>query len=211
LSDKSLYAAFTEAPLEDALRRAYASRQDFQAALADVHAAEYSRKAAVAGYYPTLSFDGDYGAAGQHPSTNSHGVFDVRGTLTVPIFQGNSVHGDVLKADARLAQAREQLENLRAQIDADVRTAYFNLQSSAEQVAVAQSNVGLAEETLKQSSDRFAAGVTDTVEVVQSQETVASAHEQYISSLYAYNYAKISLARALGLAEAGVKEFLKGK
>ena len=211
LTDKSLYAPFSEFPLEDALKRAYASRQDFQAALADVHAAEYSRKAAVAGYYPTLSFDADYGAAGEHPSTSSHGVFDVRGTLTIPIFQGNSVHGDILKADARLTQAREQLDNLRAQIDADVRTAYFNLQSSAEQVAVAQSNIGLADETLRQSSDRFAAGVTDTVEVVQAQETVASAHEQYISSLYAYNYAKISLARALGLAEEGVKEFFKGK
>jgi outer membrane protein TolC len=49
------------------------------------------------------------------------------------------------------------------------------------------------------------------VEVVQSQQAVASAHEQYISSLYSYNYAKISLARALGTAEAAVKEFFKGK
>jgi outer membrane protein TolC len=49
------------------------------------------------------------------------------------------------------------------------------------------------------------------VEVVQSQETVASAHEQYISSLYNYNYAKISLVRALGIAEQGVKEFFRGK
>jgi len=211
LTDKSLYAPFSGMPLEDALKRAYASRQDFQAALAEVHAAEYSRKAAVAGYYPTLTFDADYGAAGQHPATSSHGVFDVRGTLTIPIFQGNSVHGDILKADAQLTQSRERLEDLRAQIDADVRTAFFNLKSSAELVAVARSNVGLAEETLRQSSDRFAAGVTDTVEVVQAQEGVASAHDQYISSLYAYNYAKIYLARALGLAEEGVKEFFQGK
>jgi outer membrane protein TolC len=49
------------------------------------------------------------------------------------------------------------------------------------------------------------------VEVVQSQEAVASAHEQYISSLYSYNFAKISLARALGLAEQGVKEYFKGQ
>jgi hypothetical protein len=46
---------------------------------------------------------------------------------------------------------------------------------------------------------------------VQSQETVASAHEQYISSLYNFNFAKISLARALGIAEAGVKEYFKEK
>jgi outer membrane protein TolC len=78
-------------------------------------------------------------------------------------------------------------------------------------VNVAQSNIDLAEQTLTQSRDRFSAGVTDTVEVVQSQEAVASSHEQYISSLYDYNYAKISLVRALGTAEAGVKEYFKGK
>jgi outer membrane protein TolC len=100
---------------------------------------------------------------------------------------------------------------LRAKIDADIRTALLNLQSSAELVNVARSNIDLAEETLSQSRDRFAAGVTDSVEVVQSQEAVASAHEQYISSLYTYNYAKISLARALGMAEEGVKAYFQGK
>jgi outer membrane protein TolC len=116
-----------------------------------------------------------------------------------------------LQADARLEQSRERLDNLRAQIDSDVRTALLNLQSSADQVNVARSNIDLAEETLVQSRDRFRAGVSDTVEVVQSQELVASAHEQYISSLYSYNFAKISLARALGVAEEGVKEYFKEK
>jgi outer membrane protein TolC len=210
LTDKSPYEPFEGMTLEDALKHAYASRSDYQAALADTRAAEYARKAAKAGYLPSLSFDADYGAGGAHPS-NATQVFDVKGTLSIPIFLGGSVHGQVLEADALLQQSRERLENLRAQIDADVRTALFNLESSAEQVAVARSNIDLAEETLRQSRDRFSAGVTDTVEVVQSQEAVASAHEQYISSLYNFNFAKISLARSLGLAENGVKQYFKGK
>ena len=156
-----------------------------------------------------VAFD-NVGAAGAHPSTATQ-VFDVRGTLSIPIFQGGSVHGDVLQADARLQQTRERLDNLRAQIDSDIRTVLLNLQSSEELVNVARSNIDLAEETLLQSRDRFSAGVTDTVEVVQSQEAVASAHERYISSLYSYNFAKISMARALGLAEQGVKEYFKGQ
>ena len=209
-TDKSPYQPFEGITVDEALKRAYASRSDFQAAMTDVRAAEFSRKAAVAGYYPSLSFDADYGTGGAHPSTATQ-VFDVRGTLSIPIFQGGSVHGDVLQAEARLEQSRERLENLRAQIDSDVRTALLNLQSSADQVNVARSNIDLAEETLVQSRDRFGAGVTDTVEVVQSQEEVASAHEQFISSLYNYNFAKISLARALGIAEEIVKEYFKGK
>jgi len=210
LTDKVLYQEFEALSLEDALRRAYASRSDYQAALADLRAAEFSRKAAFAGHFPSLSLNGDYGAAGSHPS-DATTVYDVRGVLSIPIFQGGSVHGDVLQADARLTQSRERLANLRAQIDSDVRVALLNLQSSSQLVAVARSNIDLADSALTQSTDRFRAGVTDTVEVVQAQQAVASAHEQYISSLYSYNYAKISLARVMGVAEEGVKEYFKGK
>jgi outer membrane protein TolC len=209
-TDKSPYRPFESMTIDEALKRAYASRSDYLAAMTDVRAAQFSRKAAVAGYYPSLAFNADYGTAGAHPSTAGQ-VFDVRGTLSIPIFQGGSVHGEILQADARLEESRERLDNLRAQIDSDIRTALLNLQSSAEQVNVARSNIDLAEETLVQSRDRFSAGVTDTVEVVQSQESIASAHEQYISSLYSYNIAKISLARALGIAEMGVKEYFKEK
>jgi len=211
LNDKSPYEPFAGITVEEALKRAYESRSDYQAALADLRAAEYSRKAAVAGYYPAINFSADYGLAGTYPDVSTHGVFDVRGTLTIPIFQGGRVHGDIVEADARLKQSRDRAENLRAQIDQDVRTALFNVQSAEEEVAVSQSNIELADQSLAQSEDRFRAGVTDTVEVVQAQEAVASAHESYISSLYEDNYAKISLARALGLAEEGVKDYLKGK
>ena len=210
LADKTPYQPFAGMSVDDALKRAYDSRSDFQAALADVRAAEYSRKAAQAGYLPSVSLSADYGIAGTVPNITTHGVFDARGTLTIPIFQGGRVHGDVLEADARLEQSRQRLENLRAQIDQDVRAALLNLESGEEQVAVCESNVDLAEQTLAQARDRFRAGVTDTVEVVQAQEAVASAHENYISSLYQDNYAKISLARALGLADQGVTEFFKG-
>ena len=209
LTDKSPYQPFESVTLDEALKRAYESRSDYRAAQADVRAAEFSRKAATAGYFPSLSFGMDYGAAGSHPSTATD-VYDIRGNLSIPIFLGGQVHGNVLQAQARLEQSRERLEDLRAQIDADVRTALLNIQSSAEQVAVARSNIDLAEQTLAQSRDRFTAGVTDTVEVVQSQEAVASAHEQYITSLYNFNFAKISLARAFGLAEEGVKAYFKG-
>jgi len=210
LTDKSPYAPLETMTVEEAERKAYESRSDFQAALAQVRAAEYAQRAAKAERYPTLSASADYGLAGSYDTLTTTNVFDVRGTLNIPIFTGGKIHGDVLQAEAQLHQDQERLENLRAQIDSDVRTALLNLESSSEQVSVARDNINLAEETLRQSRDRFSAGVTDTVEVVQAEESVASAHENYISSLYDYNYAKISLARAMGMAEDGVKEYFKG-
>lgn len=210
LTDKSPYQPMENIAVNEALSLAYTSRSDYRAAASDVRAAELSRKAAVGGYLPSLSFEADFGKGGAHPSTSTR-VYDLRGTLSIPIFTGNKVHGDIQQADARLERAREHLDNLRAQIESDVRTALLNLQSSAEQVNVARSNIDLADQTLTQSRDRFTAGVTDTVEVVQSQEAVASAHEQYISSLYSYNFAKISLIRALGNGERGVEKYFQGK
>jgi len=210
LSDKAPYQPLAALGLEQSLERAYVSRSDYQAALQQARAAEHFRKAAAAEYFPTVDVAGNYGDIGVTPG-NSHGTFQVAGTLRIPIFQGGKVHGDVLQAEATLRQSRQQLENLRGQIDYDVRTALLDLAAAADQVEVARSSVDLADQTLVQARDRFAAGVTDNLEVVQAQETVAAANENYISSLYAHNLAKVALARAIGYAEEGVKQYLQSK
>jgi outer membrane protein TolC len=175
-----------------------------------MHAAELARRAASAEYYPTLSFDGNYGVGGPMPD-RTHGSFEVMGSLKVPIFQGGKTHGDVLQADSNLANSRAQLANLKSQIDQDVRDALFDVQSATDQVTVARSNLDLASQTLDQARDRFSAGVTDNIEVVQAQDALAAANESLISSLFNYNVARISLARSEGIAETGVMQYLKGR
>lgn len=210
LTSTAPYEPLATAPLEEDLRRAYMMRPDYLAAAQQLRAAEETRRAATAEHYPNLTMGGDYGDAGIRPGS-SHGVFQVGATLNIPIFAGGKIHADVLEAEATLRQSRQQLENLRGQIDYDVRAARLDLESAAEQVEVARSSVDLANQTLIQARDRFAAGVTDNLEVVQAQESVAQANESYISSLYQHNLAKIELARAIGFAEEGVKLYLQGK
>jgi outer membrane protein TolC len=196
--------------LEEDLQRAYATRPDYLAAAQQVRSSEKFRRAATAEYYPTVDLEGNYGVAGASAG-NSHGVFQAAATLSIPIFAGGKTHSDVLEAEATLRQSRQQLENLRGQIDYEVRSARLDLAAAADQVEVARSSVDLATQTLEQAKDRFAAGVTDNLEVVQAQESLASANESYISSLYAHNLAKISLAKAVGFAEEGVKQYLQRK
>ena len=210
LTEKAPYQAMTPLSVDQYLQRAYASRSDYQAAQAQVRAAELSRRAATAGHYPSLDVNANYGDIGVNPA-HSNGTWQVDGGLNIPIFAGGKVHSDVLEADAQLKQARSQLNDLRGRIDYEVRASLLDLSSAAEQVEVARSSVDLAEQTLTQSEDRFTAGVTDNLEVVQAQESVAGAHESYIQSLYAHNLAKIELARAIGDAEQGVKRYLKGE
>ena len=209
LTEKAPYQELSALPLETYLQRAYAARYDYQAAMAQVRAAELSRTAAKAGRYPTIDLNANLGDIGVTPS-QSNGTWQVNGGINIPIFAGNRVHSDVLEADAQLKQARSQLGDLRGRIDYQVRTALLDLNAAAEQVAVARSSVDLAEQALMQSQDRFTAGVADNLEVVQAQEAVASAHESYIQSLYFHNLSKVELAHAIGDAEQGVKRYLKG-
>ncbi|MBZ5614297.1 MAG: TolC family protein [Acidobacteriia bacterium] len=210
LADKAPYEAFPIPDLETSLQRAYSLRSDYQAAQRRVAAAQLERNAATAGYFPTFDFAANYGEIGKVPG-DVLPTYMVAGTLNIPIFQGGKVHGDVLKAEASLRQAQAQMADVRGQVDQDIRNALLDLKSSSDQVEVAQSSVNLAEQALTQSQDRFSAGVTDNLEVIQAQEAVATAHENLISSLYLHNLAKVSFARALGRAEEGVREYLRGK
>jgi outer membrane protein TolC len=209
LTEKAPYQALAPMSLDTYLQRAYAGRADYQAAMAQVRAAELSRKAASAGHYPTLDIDANFGGMGVTPA-HSNGTWQVNGGFNIPIFAGNRTHSDVIEADAQLKQARSQLGDLRGRIDYEVRTALLDLNAAADQVAVARSSVDLAEQELTQSQDRFTAGVADNLEVVEAQQAVASAHETYIQSLYSHNLAKVALAYAIGDAEHGVKQYLKG-
>lgn len=210
LTTPSAYSPMQEVTYDQVLRDAYNNRPDYKEALASVRAAEERRRAVAAERYPTLSFDGNFGDIGLTPS-NSHETFSVAGTVTIPLFEGGKIHGETIQADAALKRQQEQLANLKAQIEYDVRTALMNLKTAADQVAVAQSNVALAGQTLTQARDRFSAGVTDNIEVVQAQDAVANANESYISSLYQDNLAKVALARAAGVAETAVLQYLGGK
>jgi outer membrane protein TolC len=210
LSTLAPYEPLAAASLEDDLRRAYLSRPDYLAAAEQLRAAEEMRRAATAEHYPTLSIAGNYGAAGVNVGI-SHNVYSIGATLGIPIFPGGKIHADVLQAEAALRQSRQQLDNLRGQIDYEVRSARLDLNAAADQVEVARSSVDLANQTLIQARDRFTAGVTDNLEVVQAQDSVAAANENYISSLYSHNIAKVQLAKAIGNAEEGVRQYLQSK
>jgi outer membrane protein TolC len=210
LTDTVPYTPLEGVSLDKALQDAYSSRPDYTSAQEGVRAAGLSRKAAVAENFPTVTSAADYGDIGPNFG-NSHGTFTASASVNVPIFQGTRVKADVLEADATLQQKNAELENLKGRIDQDVRDAFFDLDSASELVKVARSNTDLARETLAQAQDRFGAGVTDNIEVVQAQESVSSADQAYISSLYAFNIAKVQLARATGIAEQAVKGYLGGK
>jgi outer membrane protein TolC len=202
---------FSDAPPlaeEEAVQQALAQRADVKAADAQIRAAERTLAAARAERLPSLAVNADYGVIGTNPA-QSHGTFSVVGTLRIPIWQGGRTEGDIEQANAALAQRRAEMEDLRSKVEGDVRNAYLDLQAATSQVEVARRNLDVTRETLTLTRQRFEAGVTDSVEVSQSQSSVATAELDYINSVFAHNVAKLSLARAAGNADENLARYLK--
>lgn len=210
LTDQLPFAEVDPPNLDEALSIAYRSRSDLKADIASQHSAAESLSAARMERLPVITANGHYGDQGT-TFGQSHGAFTFQGEVNVPLFTGGRIKGDIAEAAAALRQREADTENLRGQINYDVRTAYLNLNAANEQVTVAKQNVDLANDNLARSKDRFASGVTNSVEVVQSEQSLANADDQYITSLYSYNFAKLSLARALGVARTNFDHYLGGK
>jgi outer membrane protein TolC len=209
-ADQLPYADINPPTVEEALKMAYNSRTDFRSALNLAKSAEQALSAAKGERYPVVAVNGDYGDQGA-TFGQSHGVFSFQAGINVPIFTGGRIKGDITQAEATLRRRKAEAENIRGQIDYNVRTAFLNLNAAKEQVDVAHQNVDLANENVARSKERFAAGVTDSVEVVQSEQSLASANDQYITSLYSHNLAKLALARALGVARTNFSQYLGGR
>ncbi len=210
LADQVTYTPLAPITLEDALKDAYQNRGDYQSLQSQVKAAEEARRAAARKKLPSFDFDANYGVIGQRPFM-SHGTFFIGMNLRIPVFEGRETESKILAADAQLEQQKADLESLRARIYYEIRAAFLDLKSSGDRVLVAKSNLDLAGEQVAQAQDRFAAGVVSNIEVVLAQDTLALATEDYISSLYGHNLAKVNLAQALGMAASGYEKFLKGK
>lgn len=210
LADKTPYAEMDAPRMEVEMAKAMQNRSDLKAAEEQVEAARKKLAAAHADRLPTINAEVDYGYIGVNPN-NSYGTLDANGKISGPLFQEGLLRGEAKVADAQLQQARDRLNNLEGQVRADVKNAILDIESAQKLVNVSRSNVDLAKEALSEAQERFKAGVSDNLAVSQAQSSSAAANEQYVSSLYQFNVAKLSLARATGVARTQYKIYLEGQ
>ncbi len=201
LIDQIPYAPPPPIALDAALERAWRDRPDVQAQLARVNAAAAKLLSANGTRLPTVHMLGDYGKIGLDPSSAKM-TFGIAAIVRVPVIQGGNVRGKVLEADAELEQQKARLDDLRDGIYYEIQNALLDVQAAEEQVQLARGAMELV--------PWAAAQPADTVEALQAQEALLTAEEDFVSSLYTYNVAKLTLARALGLTEESYIEFLRG-
>ena len=207
LTDKVPYAEYATMPLSDALALAYQRRKDLLNLEAQIDIAQQTRKAVKAQRYPTVAVGGYYGVVGVTTGLY-HGSFVAQGTVQVPLFMEATLRGQNEVAGAQLTALHQQEASLKITIDEQIRSAMLDVQSSADLVKVAQSNVDLASQVLRDATDRYSAGVDDNLPVVQAQAVLAAAQSRLVETLYQYNQSKLTLARNTGVVESQYKVYL---
>jgi outer membrane protein TolC len=210
LTDTAPYQPLDNLDPNLSFEQAVKTRKDLAAAGEQVLSAESARKAAFDDRLPTAQISGNFGDLGQTVG-HSHGTYTATGTVSVPILQIVKDKGEQQVANATLDQQKARLSDATQQVNADIRSAILDIQSAQKLVEAAKSNVDLATEALSEAQQRFHAGVADNLPVSQAQATFEQANDQYIAALYQHNVAKLSLARALGVAQTNYKDYLGGK
>jgi outer membrane protein TolC len=191
---------------EQALHTAIEARSDYAALLKQRESYVEQLKASHARYLPTLSVNGDYGAIGR--GFNSMvGTGQIQGTLTVTLFDRDRA-GEKTEIQSRLERLNAQIDDLNREIEQELRQALLDLESSENQVTVTEAALHLAERELSLAQDRFRNGVTDNIEVVTAQSSLASAQDDRIMALARHADAVMALARSLGGTEKIYQTYL---
>lgn len=200
LTDELTFVKVASQTPSDALLAARENRTELKAQITRQKLASLSLSSIASERIPSVSLNGDYGWIGLKPdealATRSIGLM-----LSVPIFDGGQREGRISETRSRVRQESIRMEDLSDQITLEVRHALLTLDSSTQQVSVAEKGIELALKELTFARDRFAAGLATNIEVTNAQTSVARARDNLIEALFRFNASRINLARAKGELE----------
>ena len=185
---------------EEALTVARQQRLELRAQEQRQRLAALSLSSVTSERIPSLSLAGDYGWIGLKPedalATRSIGL-----NFSIPIFDGGQRESRISESRSRVRQESIRMKDVSDQVTLEVRNALLTLESSTQQVAVAEKGLELALKELTFARDRFTAGLTTNIEVTNAQTSVARARDNQIEALFRFNASRINLARAKGEIE----------
>jgi outer membrane protein len=194
--------------LEAAQTTALKNRPEMLKAQADIQAAQSHLKTEQSSYLPTLSANGAYNWV---HGTTQMGTFngiplqgDIQDSwnagvmLSMPLFEGGLTKGRVSEARANELSLEAQRDALRQSILLEVNQAYADMESAAARIAVMESSLKSARESLDLAEGRYRAGVGPSLEVTDAQVAAAKAETDHVQALYDYQLAAARLAKAMG-------------
>src|SRR6185312_8553534 len=200
VTDTRPFSETPEIPIDATVEAAIRNRPELAAAEFRRHTAESERSAAAAESLPSLRLQGMWDEAGRSlPGMIPAYTYEAR--LSVPLFTSGRLRAERRRAQIGVQQAAQEEADTRNRIAQQVKTSLAEWNAAKNEVKVANDALRLAHEELDLARGRFAAGVTDNIEVISAQDSLVRANDNQIEALYRFSEARAALARALGRVE----------
>ena len=175
---------------------------ELKAALAAAQVASNEVQAAIGGHLPTLSLDYFYGIDAPQYATYTNGNrnlgYQVSASLQLPIFNWGATQSRVRQAELRRMQAQVELSATQRQALADLQAFYSEASVSKNQIDILKRSADLAQESLRLTTLRYQAGEATALEVVDAQNALVLARNNYDDGEVRYRLAVANLQTLTG-------------
>jgi outer membrane protein TolC len=187
---------------EEFTRAAELKNPELRAATASLRAAGYEVSAARGGYFPTLSIDYFYGIDATHFATRTDGLqnlgYATTATLNIPIWNWGANHSKVVQADLKRKQAQRELSLTQRKLLADMRFLYHEAETARAELDLLRSSAELAAESMRLTTLRYQGGEATVLEVVDAQNSLTQAQNNYSDGQLRYRTALANLQTLTG-------------
>lgn len=180
-----------------ALKEALEGRPDLLSVEELQKAAVLDRQSSKAQRLPEFHFGGFWAESGRSPGRGLP-VYSYQGEMRFPIFTGGRISAEIKRSELASQRADQVVQDRRNVVTQEVRTSLTLLQAARQELQLATQTVDLSTRELKESRDRFAAGVTNNIEVVTAQNSLAQSTDSQIGAMYRLQQATADLSRARG-------------
>ncbi|MEJ2165775.1 MAG: TolC family protein [Desulfobacterales bacterium] len=186
------------------LAQAEQNRVEIQVADLEVQISQKDLKLAQRSYYPTVNLEGNYYRRGTDWDVNGgEGVadsryWDIRATATWNFWEwGRTTYG-VREKLQRVSQAKYNQEQVKVNIDQEVKQAYLRTIESEQNIVTIEKAIAQAKENLRITEERYKEQVSTITDVLVAQTLFTQTMTNYYNALYDYKIAKAVLYRAIG-------------
>jgi outer membrane protein TolC len=188
--------------LDDVQKQASKNNPDLQAALASVQMSRQEVLASRAGHLPGLSLDYFYGIDSSHFAVRTDGIrnlgYAAQATLNIPIFNWGAIQSRVRQSEIRERLAQAELSAAQRQVLANLQSFYKEAEASQSELETLRESVDIAAETLRLTNLRYQAGESTVLEVVDAQNTLNTARNNYADGAVRYRVALANLQTLTG-------------
>lgn len=165
------------------------SEEEAQARAVDLARAEF---------LPTLNATGSYDVNRRDIVANGQNSWFVGVALQWNLFNGLADRARIAEARAALQRTRALRERAASAVRLEVKEAFLAVSTARERIAVARRAVAQAEASLRLVQDRYAAGLTTIVNLLQTESALTQARGNLTRALHDYNLAVAGLELAAG-------------